>query len=741
MYRGLKNPAWLVRALFVLAVVAGVALPLSAGTNPAQATASHAPREILVLSNRADLISGGDALVEIKFRSPSHAHTARIELNGDNVKPAFGWRNGRYIGLVTGLQNGDDNVLTARVGHAGKRITITNHPITGPIVSGPHLTPYECRLTQNDLVPTGDAHCSAVTTVQHFYRASDNTFKPLVDPFSRPPDLVNTTTNDGNTVPYIVRVESGTINRGVYRLAILDDPVAGADFTPGPGWNKKLVVAFGCCGSAQYNQGVQGATSVLSHRELSRGFAFLNSTELINQQHANPHLQGETLMMLKEYFTEHIGIPKWTVGTGGSGGAIQQYVIAQLFPGLLDGLQPSVSFPETAMPDVWECRLLNRVYAANPAQWPLAKQTAVNGFNSAGVGFLATTCVTWDVSFASAIKADNAPGCGVIEPANVANIYHPVTNPFSTLRCDVLQTNANLLGTDSRGFARRPLDNIGVQYGLGALRRGDITPADFLDLNERIGGYNGDGNPQAARMTADLGALRRTYEDGLKNGFNGPGLANVPIITQRTNADARSDIHDTLQDLIIRARLRHANDRADNQIIWASGSTSGFDMASSSLDTINEWLDNIADDPGRPSTRKVVRNKPPLATDSCWDLSGNRIIEPASTDPTDACNVVYPRFSTPRLQAGAPLIHDVLKCQRRSIRLSDYPPGAFSSADLARLHAIYPSGVCDWSRRSVGQVPAEQWTTWEGGPGFDPLGPPPVSHPIGHHDDDDDDDD
>jgi hypothetical protein len=33
-----------------------------------------------------------------------------------------------------------------------------------------------------------------------------------------------TTTNDGTTVPYIVRVESGTINRGVYRLAVLDNP-------------------------------------------------------------------------------------------------------------------------------------------------------------------------------------------------------------------------------------------------------------------------------------------------------------------------------------------------------------------------------------------------------------------------------------------------------------------------------------------------------------------------------------
>jgi Tannase-like family of unknown function (DUF6351) len=61
----------------------------------------------------------------------------------------------------------------------------------------------------------------------------------------------------------------------------------------------------------------------LSHTELSLGFAFAHSTELFNQQHANPHLQGETLMMFKDYFIKNYGVPKWTAGTGGSGGAIQ----------------------------------------------------------------------------------------------------------------------------------------------------------------------------------------------------------------------------------------------------------------------------------------------------------------------------------------------------------------------------------------------------------------------------------
>ncbi len=79
---------------------------------------------------------------------------------------------------------------------------------------------------------------------------------------------------------------------------------APSTWKPGAGWNKKLVAYFDCCGSAQYNQGVHPIGTILGdlgHVSLSRGFAFVNSTELWNNQHANPHLQGETLMMLKEH--------------------------------------------------------------------------------------------------------------------------------------------------------------------------------------------------------------------------------------------------------------------------------------------------------------------------------------------------------------------------------------------------------------------------------------------------------
>ena len=66
--------------------------------------------EIVILSNRADLISGGSALVEVvlptrRGKPTVKASQVRVELNGENVTGAFAVRaDGRFYGLVGGLQ-------------------------------------------------------------------------------------------------------------------------------------------------------------------------------------------------------------------------------------------------------------------------------------------------------------------------------------------------------------------------------------------------------------------------------------------------------------------------------------------------------------------------------------------------------------------------------------------------------------------------------------------------------------
>jgi len=59
-----------------------------------------------------------------------------------------------------------------------------------------------------------------------------------------------------------------------------------------------------------------------------------------------------------------------------------------------------------------------------------------------------------------------------------------------------------------------------------------------------------------------------------------------------------------------------------------------------------------------------------------------------------------------RIQAGGPVAGDVLKCQLKPLNAADYLPARFSAAQLARLYAAFPDGVCDWSKPGVGQQPA-----------------------------------
>jgi hypothetical protein len=231
---------------------------------------------------------------------------------------------------------------------------------------------------------------------------------------------------------------------------------------------------------------------------------------------------------------------------------------------------------------------------------------------------------------------------------------------------------------------------------------------EFLELNEKMGGNDIDGNFITQRSVGDPIAIRAAYESGLMNSGGG-GLANVPIIHSRGYSDAIGDIHDRHRDLTIRARLQKANGRFDNQLIWVAPArqrdqTSGVDLSSLSVDTMNKWLDNIAADPSPFSIDKIVRNKPPEAVDSYWDASGKKIVEAATFDGTGGFNMMYPVHSEPRLVAGAPLTNDVLKCQLKPINYSEYR-ATFTAAQKIRMAAIFPTGVCDFSKPGVEQVP------------------------------------
>ncbi|MBI1340704.1 hypothetical protein GC169_10925 [bacterium] len=698
-------------ALFAAIVLPGCMAPPSPAAPPSVA-AAVTPGEIKLraVSTRAEFVSGGDVLIEAVTRGVTGG--VSFTLNGDPVSPKMFGHGDTHLVMVTGLRAGPNRLTVTAGDGAAATLDLVNHSLAGPILSGPHLSPYECRTVESGLGEPLDANCSARTRIDYFYRSSADddrgrpVFKPLADPSAaRPADLAFTTTIEGRRVPYIVRVESGTINRTIYRLAVLDDPMAitttapDATWRPGEGWNGRLAVTFGGGSGTQYNQGQNDVTSILNDLYLSRGFAFLNATELVNQLHSNAVLQGETLMMLKEHVIETFGPPKWTVGTGGSGGAIQQLVITQMFPGLLDGLQPSLSYPDSTL-NTADCGLFQKYWATEAgAKWSKEKRFAVEGLTPG-------TCAAWERSFVPVMSASNKRGCALKDESL---IYDPVTNPKGA-RCTIADMRANIYGRDpATGFARKPQDNVGVQYGLAALKSGAITVEEFLNLNEGMGGNDIDGAFTGERSVGDPIAIKALYDSGLLNSGGG-GLSNVPILSYRPYLDPLGDIHDRHRDFTIRARLERANGSAANHVIWVSPANSvrpgspGPDVPALALDAMTRWLDGLAADPAPLSLDKVVLHKPADVVDGFWTGEGVWTASPASFSGDTPFNAAYPVHSEPRLIAGAPLTNDVMKCALKPVDFADYGV-SFSARQKTRMMKIFAEGVCDYTRPGLHQGP------------------------------------
>jgi len=116
---------------------------------------------------------------------------------------------------------------------------------------------------------------------------------------------------------------------------------------------------------------------------------------------------------------------------------------------------------------------------------------------------------------------------------------------------------------------------------------------------------------------------------------------------------------------------------------------------------MTKWLDNMASDPAPLTPAKVVKHKPVDATDAYWTPDGQRVNEVASWDPDTSWNKTYPIHLEPRLIAGAPITNDIMKCALKPVNVADYSV-TFSKSQQARLKKIFPDGVCDWSKPSIG---------------------------------------
>lgn len=716
---------WMLGSLLVLGVVA-----------PATAAGRL---EIVTLSNRPDKVSGGDVLVKVAVPASTRLEDVRVTLNGTDVSGVF-WPDPAQhalLGLVVGMPDGT-NKLQARARGAGTdTVEVRNHPITGPVFAGPHEEPFFCQTHQFRVYPGGPLltpaaitdPCHTATRVDYVYRTTAGSFAAFDPAAPRPANLATTASG----VPYIVRLETGTINRAIYQIAVLDDPaVPGPDLRnhADPGWNGRLVYTFGGgCRAGWYRQG-NTTGGVLIDMMLTRGFAVASASLNVFGNNCNDLLAAETMMMVKEHFIEAYGPPRYTIGWGCSGGSYQVHQIADNYPGLLDGIVPQCSFPDVNFGTIHtlaDARLLYNYYVNNAGVgWTEEEMRAVSGFgvfNS--LPNLSDGAARIDPVPNRLDRADPAlrssAEFNAIVPVDVR--YDPVTNPTGA-RATTYDHTINAFGRDEpTGFARRPLDNIGIQYGLGALNAGQITKAQFLDLNEKIGGFDADANFVPERMVADRHAMKAAYETGrLLNG--GGGLAATAILDFDliySDLAPGGDIHMKFQHFSTRERLRKANGHADNHVMWSGGDGPRSAVVSEqALIQMDAWLARVAADPANdPLAVKIVRNRPASLVDGCW--TGGTGGAPVVFHPepqflggpgTSFCNRLYPGFSSPRMVAGGPLTNDIIKCQLKRIDLADYAV-SFTAAEVARLHRIFPHGVCDWSRPGVEQRGlADTWITF-----------------------------
>jgi len=794
-------------------VALGVAALLSACSSDDE---PKAVLEIKTLSNRADLVSGGDVLVQLVLPAGATVAGLKADVGGTDISAAFATRSdGRITGLVTGLKVGD-NVLTVSGDDVSTTaLTITNHDRGGPVYSGAQPTPFFCA-TPTPQGATGtapatnasglttaatDARCNIASENKLYYKTTtagcsfalpdpspsvnftatapattvtppaNPCFKPYTVGAAAPADMATTTTDGGITVPYIVRVERGTMNRGIYDIAVLFDPAKPwTAVAPQTQWNGKIQYNFGAS-TGQPRRQLRPATAWTDDRALAKGYMVVSNSMTDSLQNSNRVMMSETVMMMKEHISDHYGAIKFTVGNGCSGGSINSNMNASINPGLLDGVTVSCTYPdsETVTIEVSDC--VSLVEAYQKPQWLAlmagqtnaqinARKTAINGHLDQ------SSCHGWYNSFGSNAKAgtyfqrsippaNNDTGV-IAQSATATNncqlptalVYDPVSNP-SGARCNAWSWAESIWGKVPGSVqARDTRDNTGVQFGLKALLSGAITGEEFVTLNEIIGGSDRDTNLTSARTVADREALDIAYRSGIV--MSGAQLAKTAIIDMRGYDDsvinlppgfagfppaalqgvALFGIHMQWRSFSIRDRLDRDGGGHGNQVIWRFG-RSGFAaptaLAADAFTTMDTWLTTVKADTGSSTlAQKIVSARPAGAIDYCLLSSDAAQTTKVTNQATCDADTYLAARTSPRQVAGGPRTEDILKCQLRPVDAAEYG-GRLSASQLTRLNAVFTGGVCDWSKPGVGQQAAVSPLNFKAGAGGQPFPAAPVS--------------
>ena len=542
----------------------------------------------------------------------------------------------------------------------------------------------------------------------------------------------------------LLRLELGTINRFFYYILM---PVTPAEYGERGGasqWNSKLIYQFHGGVGIGYRQGYLKPERLIRDRqhELRQGFAVISASINKTSYGYNFLLAEDTASRVKRHFISLYDQPLYTLGIGGSGGGIAQYLLLQNHPDLLDGGIALYSYPDMLSQTLYalDCDLLHNYYyftAADKHRWQsLTQRQLLEGLSvsgqqrlkfSAQVALAQLTAGHWPTLPQGATQCHNAwLGLSSL-------VHNPKQGKLKRLVDDRLLAEVNwsywgdlasIYGQDEHGFGHSLWDNSGVQYGLRALKERALSAEDFIALNRAIGSWRPQVQMQpehirylpfvdaplwlsafgrqniaqpdssqsgsAPRYSANRRAITQAYRYGQLF----LGLTDKPILDLRHYLDPALDMHHLQPSFAARERLLKRHGHADNQLIWVSHPE--HTPIAAAIAVMDQWLS--------------TKQKPATAQDQCFAADGTVIA--ADSDVWQAgghCTVTYPPHSNSRLRAGAPQHGLMFSCAlisvAEAIARGDYKPVEMQPFQAA-LTAVFPHGVCDYQQPDLA-LPAD----------------------------------
>jgi hypothetical protein len=226
----------------------------------------------------------------------------------------------------------------------------------------------------------------------------------------------------------------------------------------------------------------------------------------------------------------------------------------------------------------------------------------------------------------------------------------------------------------------------------------------FVDLNAKVGGFTYQDTYRVKRSPPDLVGVKRAYRTGAVDIAS--NLNKVAIIDLRGPDPGL--FHDVYRTYAMQARLQRDFGTSANQVLWRGQAPIIGDItfADQAVYAVDHWLRMVhGDHRAIPLSQKIIQDRPGDVVNRCTDGAGTDL-------PAEVCDTTVQAYGTPRMTAGMPKSDDILDCHLKKLRTSDYPV-KFTPSQWATLKRVFPHGVCNYNRPSIGFRKTIPWLTYQ----------------------------